>query len=107
MDLAILVYHACQLLPSRERFELARQLRRAATSVPSNIAEGFSRHSRGAYRAHVAIALGSLAELETQVELSARLHCLPDHASGELLSRAKEVGRILEGLWRSLREKSE
>ena len=70
-----------RLLPSEHRFELGREMRRSSISVPSNVAEGFSRHSRKAYRAHVAIALGSEAELATQIEIARRLAILPDSTS--------------------------
>src|SRR4051812_43047572 len=73
MDLTLEVHRAAALLPAEQRFELARELRRSAVSIPSNIAEGFVRHSRPSYRLHVAIALGSTAELETQIEIAVRL----------------------------------
>jgi four helix bundle protein len=66
MNLAVQVHQAARLLPQEQKFELGREMRRSATSVPSNVAEEFNRHSRRAYRAHVAIALGSTGELETQ-----------------------------------------
>jgi len=73
MSLAEAAYAVAGLLPDSERFGLSSQIRRAAISVPSNIAEGHERRSRAEYRRFIAIACGSLAELETQLELANRL----------------------------------
>ena len=73
MDLAERLYREVRHFPSDERFGLVRQLQRASASVPANIAEGFNRRSRAAYRFHVAIGLGSQAELRTHLELAKRL----------------------------------
>ena len=102
MTLAERVHRASQKLPTTERFEMGRQLRRAACSIPANVAEGFSRRSRGAYRSHVAIALGSQAELQTHLELCQRLAFLDSNEIATLEELAAEVGRLLYGLWRSL-----
>jgi four helix bundle protein len=105
MELAVLVHKAAATLPRTERVELGRELRRSATSVPSNVAEGFSRHSRKAYRLHVAVAIGSNAELETQLELAQRLSYLANEPVEDLLERCATVARIGQGLWQSLRPK--
>jgi four helix bundle protein len=102
VELSVRVHQATALLSAEHRFELGRELRRSSISVPSNIAEGFNRHSRRAYRAHVAVALGSDAELETQVEIAKRLRLMNDPLQAELLDRCTNVGRLLQGLWRSL-----
>ena len=102
MELATLAYHLSKLLPSNERFGLAVQLQRCAVSIPSNIAEGHERHSRGDFRRHVSIASGSLAELETQMEI-ARLAYLPAQLLGEPRELTVEVGRMLSTLLRRLR----
>ena len=102
MDLAEEVHRAVRTLAAEDRWTLGKQLVRASASVPSNIAEGFSRRSRPTYRRHVAIALGSQAEVQTQVELARRLELISDKASGRLLELADQVGRLLYGLWRSL-----
>jgi four helix bundle protein len=72
MDLTVSIHEAAREIPQEHRFELAREIRRSAISIPSNIAEGFSRHSRRLYRWHVANALGSNAELATQLEAGKR-----------------------------------
>jgi four helix bundle protein len=97
MDLAVLVHEAARKLPTSERYELGREMRRSATSIPSNVAEGFSRHSRKAYRFHVAVALGSTAEVETQLELAQRLSYLAKDFVDELLERCATVARIGQG----------
>jgi four helix bundle protein len=102
MDLAEKIHRATRSFASEDLFTLGTQLRRAANSIPANVAEGFSRRSRGAYRAHVAIALGSQAEVETQLELCRRLLLVSQSLFRELQSLTEEVGRLLFGLWRSL-----
>ena len=102
MDLAEKVYHATRSFPSADLFTVGTQLRRAANSIPANVSEGFSRRSQGVYRSHVAIALGSQAEVQTHLELCRRLSLISSSAVQELESLADEVGRLLFGLWRSL-----
>jgi four helix bundle protein len=81
---------------------LGHQIRKSSVSMPANIAEGFSRHSKAHYIQHLWIAHGSAAELETEVELGRRLALIPiDHA--DLLIRdAQEIGRMINGLVKSL-----
>jgi four helix bundle protein len=100
MSLVERVYAVCALLPTSERFELGAQIRRAAVSIPSNVAEG-QRRSPLVFMNHIGIALGSLAELETQLELLQRL-ALADISPGtwEQVSRCRQV---LYGLLRSLK----
>jgi four helix bundle protein len=89
-------------LPSREQFALASQLRRASSSIPSNIAEGSVRPTR-VYIQHLLIALGSEAETKTQLRLAVDLKYLTDSEVGPILDLASQVGRMLRGLVRSLR----
>lgn len=99
MDLACAVYRFAKRLPGEERFGLARQMRRAAVSVPSNIAEGYERPSRREYLHFLAIAQGSLAELESQALLAARLGYCPEAEARALLdNEADLVGRQLRRL---------
>lgn len=85
-----------------ERFGLTSQMRRAAVSVPSNIAEGAARNGTGEFLQFLGVASGSLAELETQVILAGRLKMLqPEQAAG-LLAQAEEISKMLGGLKRSL-----
>ena len=103
MMLAESVYAVAKALPDVERFGLAGQMRRAAVSVPSNIAEGHERRSRAEYRRFIAIACGSLAELETQLELAQRLHDMNPDTTQHAVSLADETGRLLRSIERSLR----
>jgi four helix bundle protein len=73
MDLVESVYRITENFPARENFGLVSQMRRAAVSIPSNIAEGYGRQSTGNYSQFLSIARGSLLELETQIEISLRL----------------------------------
>ena len=94
-------YKATRHFPVEERYGLTGQMRRAAVSIPSNVAEGKAIGGR-AYLKHLRIALGSEAELQTQIELAVRLKMLT-HIDGEnLLSEASEVGRMLISLLKSL-----
>ncbi|HET7841141.1 MAG TPA: four helix bundle protein [Terriglobia bacterium] len=87
-------------------YGLASQIRRAAVSIPSNIAEGHSRRSLQAYLNHLSIALGSQAELETQIDLSRRLKFISENSSEQILVMAGCVGRMLHALIRSLEQKA-
>lgn len=98
--LACKVYAGTRLLPRDERFGLQSQLRRAAISIPSNIAEGSARRSRAEFIQYLHISRGSLAELETQYMIIGRLALLRDAAT--TLEDIAEVGRLLNGLIRSL-----
>jgi four helix bundle protein len=103
MDLARLVYRLTADFPKSETFGLAAQMRRAAVSIPSNIAEGYARFSRKEFKHFLRTSRGSLAELETQAILSKDLGYLKGGEAAELLKATDEVGRILSGLISSLK----
>jgi four helix bundle protein len=105
MKLAELCYEQTTHFPSRETYGLVSQIRRAAVSVASNIAEGHSRRTLQAYLNHLSIALGSQSELETQIELSRRLNLLTEQSAKDILQMAGEVGRMLHALTRSLEQR--
>jgi len=98
MKLAEGCYRFTEGFPKSEAFGLAAHIRRSAVSIPSNIAEGHSRRSRTAYASFVAIAMGSQAELETQIELARRLGMGQEEDAVRLLESAADVGRVLHGL---------
>lgn len=100
LALACKVYAASRLLPRDERFGLQLQLRRAAVSIPSSIAEGSARQGRVEFIQFLHRARGSLAELETQYVIASRLAPLGDTAT--TLEEIAEVGRLLNGLIRSM-----
>jgi four helix bundle protein len=103
MSLADMVYRHTENFPQRETFGLRQQLERSAVSIPSNIAEGHARDSTREYLHHVSIALGSVAELETQVILARRREYLAEDAADRALASADEVGKMLRGLQKSLK----
>lgn len=102
MDLVVDVYAATRDFPREEMYGLTAQLRRAAVSIPSNIAEGQGRKSRNEFRHHLAIAYGSLGEAETQILIAGRLSYLSELRVTGLLDQSAEVGRLLNGLSNSL-----
>ena len=103
MDLALLIYDLIDVLPPNERFEMASQMRRAALSVPSNIAEGHGTKLRGRYRHHVRIALGSVAELTTCIELGSRLGYWDMRTVDRLNDELVRMAQLLHGVLRSIR----
>ncbi len=98
MELVTEVYKVTRTFPKDEWYGLVAQLRRAAVSVPSNVAEGYGRNSRNELHHFVGQARGSLAEIETQVEIARNLGYLTNEVTSELLGRIAEVGRMLTGL---------
>ncbi len=96
------IYLASKAFPPEERFGLTSQVRRAAVSVPSNIAEGAARSGTGEYLQSLSVASGSLAEAETQLILANRLDMLPKVPLEDLLRQAEEISKMLGGLKRSL-----
>src|SRR5262249_26245299 len=99
MELAGLVYRLTMRMPKSEMFGLVAQMRRAAVSIPSNIAEGNARQSLRDYVHFLTMARGSLAELETQIIIASDLAMIRD--SQPLLSLLSETTRILQGLIQS------
>jgi four helix bundle protein len=102
VDLTVCVYALVRRLPVVERYGLADQLRRAAVSIPANIAEGHGRLYRGEYVHHLSISRGSLTELETHVLLAQRLSYVDDQTVATVLDAAGHVGRPLTALIASL-----
>jgi four helix bundle protein len=102
MTLAERVYEATIRFPQDERFGLTSQMRRAAVSVPSNIAEGRGRGTDAELIRFCGIAYGSLMELETQAELAHRLGFLPGESLVSIMNDCAEVARMLNALRSSL-----
>jgi len=105
MNLVQGVYEATMQLPDSERFGLLSQLRRAAVSIPSALAEGHARASTREFSHYISIARGSLAEVETQLLISLRLGFVDSSRVERLLSLCDEQSRILRGLRKSLDDK--
>ena len=102
IQFADVVYRLTKAFPDDERFGLTSQMRRAAVSISSNIAEGTSRHSRDDYARFLEIASGSLFEVVLQSFISRNLGLLNEHDFRALYSAAEEQSRMLSGLRRSL-----
>jgi len=102
MELVVGVYVLTGTFPREELYGLSAQLKRAAVGIPSNISEGHQRGTR-AYLHFITIALGSLAEVETQLELARRLHLAPEQEIHQLTTSAVALRRLLHGLRRALR----
>jgi four helix bundle protein len=106
MALVKQIYQHTSSFPNEEMFGLTSQMRRAAVSIPANIAEGQSRNTTGEFRQFLGIAKGSLAELQTLILLSANLDFLTQKNSSNLLMNCEEVGKMLNGLQKSLSPKN-
>ena len=104
-DLVVVCYQLTKKLPADKRFGLISQIQRAAVSIPANIAEGYARRTRGDYVYHLAIASGSLAELETHWTIVARLGYLQESELESFVAGANELGKMLEVLMQKLRAK--
>ena len=102
MELAVAAHQLAARLPPVHRFELGTQIRKAATSIPSNVAEGHAHGSDNVLMRHVRIALGSLAELETQVEIAVRLGLLKSDTTRNVMEQFVGTGQLLNGLKRAL-----
>jgi four helix bundle protein len=98
MDLVETVYRESAAIPGEERYGLTAQMRRAAVSVPANIAEGQGRRTDGEFLNHLSVAHGSVRELETHAMIAARLEYLEPSAVSTILASAAEVGRLVAAL---------
>ena len=103
MELVTAVYRVTRDWPREELYGLTSQIRRAAVAIPSNLAEGHGRSGPREYAHHVAIAFGSLCELETQILIGEQLGSVNGDMTAELTARTAEVRRLTRGLLRSLR----
>ncbi|MBM3331896.1 four helix bundle protein [candidate division WOR-3 bacterium] len=98
MDFVVQVHSATGRFPASERFGFVSQMRRAALSIPSNIAEGAARKGPREYVRFLYTARGSLSELDTQIEAAARLRYLSPRAASDLQRKLDELSRMLNGL---------
>jgi four helix bundle protein len=104
MDLVEVCYKLSRQLPQSEIYGLISQIRRAAVSIPANIAEGHGRRNLGEYIQHLSIANGSLKELETHLMIAGRLNYLGEDEIITALEACGEIGRMLASLIQKLRE---
>jgi four helix bundle protein len=92
------IYKETQSFPAEERYGLTSQIRRSAVSVPSNIAEGYGRNSTGDYKRFLQVAVGSLYELQTQLEISLKINLLKNEVHNTLFEKTAELDRMLYSL---------
>jgi len=102
VDFVVLIYQLLDRFPKNELYGLTSQMQRAAVSIPSNIAEGKERQSDRDFARFIAIALGSLAELETQLLIAQRLGYLGEADWQESTAQADEIGKMLRSLHKTL-----
>ncbi|PRD41942.1 four helix bundle protein [Phyllobacterium phragmitis] len=102
MDLAVDIYTLTRAFPRDEMFAMTSQMRRASTSIPANIAEGFGRAQRKVFIQFLRVAQGSLKELETHTVLSRRVGLLNEKQADDLGLRYEKLGKMLVSLVRSL-----
>lgn len=105
MDIAVDVYKVTGNFPVEEKFGLTSQMRKCGVSIPSNIAEGAARKSKKEFVNFLYISLGSLSELDTQLELAKRLEIVDNKTWEELDDKLIEEDKVLSGLIRSQKEK--
>ena len=105
MDLVEVIYHTTAAFPKEEIYGLTSQLRRAAVSIPSNIAEGNGRNTTRDYVHFLGMAYGSVKEVETQVLIAERLRYVNASHSDGLIQMTAEIARLLSGLMNSLNRK--
>lgn len=105
MDLVTICYKKTLEFPTDEIYGLTSQIKRAAVSIPANIAEGYGRRYPKEYIRHLSIAYGSLAELETHFQIAHRLNYVDENHLGIILSKSNEIGRMLNGLSKSIESK--
>jgi len=102
MDFVVECYRMTGAFPKSEVYGLASQLQRAAVSIPANIAEGQGRQHDKEFLQHLAIAYGSLAEVETHIQIARRLEYVDGEKENQMLERAARIGRMLNGLRKSV-----
>lgn len=107
MDIAVDCYAATRAFPASEAYGMTSQIRRSASSIAANIAEGFGRENRGSFIQFLRVAQGFLKELETHLILSGRVGLLKSNEVERLLARTEELGKMLRAMIRSLQRKAQ
>ena len=107
LELVKFIYNLTNKFPKEEMYGLTSQVRRAAVSIPSNIAEGQGRDSTKEFLHHLSIAYGSLMEVETQLLIAESLNYLNEDETRLILNKTAETGRLINGLTRSLKSKTD
>jgi len=104
MEMTKHIYGLTSTFPQTEKYGLVSQIRRAAVSIPSNIAEGQGRLTKGEFKQFLGIARGSLYELETQILLAKEMNFLVEPQTVQLLKNIQDINRMLNGLIKSLKK---
>jgi four helix bundle protein len=107
MTLAAEIYTVTATFPRTEAFGLTTQLRRAAVSIPSNLAEGSARRTSAEFMSFLHIARGSQAEIDTQLRLALALGYLPNEVAADLLAKVDEIGRLLTAVIQGVRRRQQ
>lgn len=102
VDFVVAIYDLTKGFPKEEMYGLISQIRRAATSIPANIAEGQGRRLKGEYQNFLGNARGSLCELDTHLEVSFRLTFITENQYQMFRGKMDEIGRMLNGLMRAI-----
>lgn len=105
MDLVVICYQMTVKFPKNEIYGLSSQLQRAAVSIPANIAEGRQRQHSKEFLQHLSIAYGSLAEVETHIQIAGRLNYIDEDQTNRLIDITAEIGRMLNGLRKSIEKR--
>ena len=103
IDLVTEIYQITRNFPKSEMFGLGNQIQRSAVSIPSNIAEGAGRNSEKEFLRFLSIAMGSIAELETQIIISKNIQYIDEDQFNDLMSKLIEIRKMLIGLKKSLK----
>jgi four helix bundle protein len=105
MDLVTKMYSSTQKFPKEELFGLTSQIRRSAVSIPSNIAEGYGRDSNNEYLRFLNISIGSLFELQTQIEIAKNIMYLNEKDFNDLYENSREIERMLVSFIKKIKER--
>ena len=103
LELVTDIYHTTETLPKEERYGLTSQIRRAAVSIPANVAEGAARSSTKKFARFLSNAQGSASELETELIIARRLLYLDDAHFSRLSNQLERIGRLITGLSKHVR----
>ena len=104
IDFVTVLYQITAKFPKEETYGLSSQMRRAAVSIPSNIAEGAARNHKTEFRQFLYISLSSAAELETQLIISERLSYIEKNQNGNLIEKLNTISRMLQGLIKTTKD---
>ena len=105
MNLVTNIYTSTSNFPQNEQFGITSQIRRSSVSIPSNIAEGFGRNTKNEFVRFLRISIGSLFELQTQLEISKNLKFITTEKFDNMLSESIEIEKMLKALIKSIQNK--